>query len=90
MGEAKTYLSDEPTDEVRIALWMYEPDSKSLEFFFSNERPPIKQSYSVGEGMIGQAFLERRRFNEPDVRNVPAYVSTRKGEDPDRVPARGV
>jgi GAF domain-containing protein len=82
MGEAKNFLSDEPTDDVRIALWMYDPESNALEFFFSNETPPKKQSYAVGEGMIGQAFLERRRFNEADVRNVPAYVSTRGGEDP--------
>ena len=82
MGEAKVYLSEEPTDDVRIALWMYDPGTKSLEFFFSNERPPTKQSYELGEGMIGQAFLERRRFNEPDVRNVPSYLNTRGGEDP--------
>jgi GAF domain-containing protein len=82
MGEARAYLSEEPTDEVRIALWMYDPERQTLEFFFSNERPPIKQSYSLGEGMLGQAFLERRRFNEPDVRNVPSYLDTRDGEPP--------
>jgi GAF domain-containing protein len=82
MGEAKAYLSEEPSDDVRIALWMYESETKRLVFFFSNERPPTKQSYELGEGMIGQAFWERRRFNEPDVRNVPSYLNTRGGDDP--------
>ena len=82
MGEAKNYLSEDPDDDVRIALWMYDPESKLLEFFYSNETPPTKQSYAVGEGMIGEAFLERRRFNEADVRNVPSYLNTRGGQEP--------
>jgi putative methionine-R-sulfoxide reductase with GAF domain len=82
MGEAKAYLSEEPTDDVHIALWIYEPAKKELEFFFSNEKAPTRRSYALGEGMIGQSFLERRRFNEPDVRTVPSYISTRGGEDP--------
>ncbi len=82
MGEAKNYMSEDPDDDVRIALWMYDPGTKMLEFFFSNEGPPTRQSYAVGEGMIGEAFMERRRFNEADVRNVPSYLDTRKGAAP--------
>lgn len=82
MGEAKNYLSEDPDDDVRIALWMYDPGTKTLEFFFSNEGLPTKQSYALGEGMIGEAFLERRPFNEADVRNVPSYLGTRKGANP--------
>jgi GAF domain-containing protein len=84
MGEAKNYLSEDPDDDVRIALWMYDPNTRMLEFFFSNEGVPTKQSYAVGEGMIGEAFMERRRFNEPDVRNVPSYLDTRNGRPPYR------
>ncbi len=82
MGEAKNYLSENPDDGVRIGLWMYDPSTKMLEFFFSNEGVPTKQSYAVGEGMIGEAFMERRPFNEADVRNVPSYLDTRNGTDP--------
>jgi hypothetical protein len=82
MGEAKNYLSEDPDDDVRIALWMYDPSTRRLEFFFSNEDPPTKQSYAMGEGMLGEAFMERRRFNEADVRNVPSYLNTRHGGTP--------
>jgi GAF domain-containing protein len=82
MGEAKNYLSEDPDDDVRIALWMYDPGTQRLEFFFSNEGAPTKQSYAVGEGMLGEAFMERRAFNEADVRNVPSYLDTRNGVDP--------
>ncbi|MBV9027718.1 MAG: GAF domain-containing protein [Candidatus Eremiobacteraeota bacterium] len=84
MGEAKNYLSENPDDDVRIALWMYDPTSRRLEFFFSNEDVPTKQSYALGEGMLGEAFLERRYFNEADVRNLPSYLNTRKGDPPYR------
>jgi GAF domain-containing protein len=82
MGEAKNYLSEEPDDDVRIALWMYDPSTKLLEFFFSNEGVPTKQSYALGEGMIGEAFMERSEINEADVRNVPSYLDTRNGTPP--------
>jgi GAF domain-containing protein len=32
--------------------------------------------------MLGEAFMERRAFNEADVRNVPSYLDTRNGVDP--------
>lgn len=84
MGEARNYLSEDPADDVHIALWMYDPSTRNLEFFFSNERPPTKQTYALGEGMLGEAFWERRRFNEADVRNVPSYLDTREGGPPYR------
>lgn len=84
MGEARNYLSEDPSDDVRIALWMYDPDTNTLEFFFSNEQPPGKQAYAVGEGMIGEAFAERRAFNEADVRTLPSYLNTRDGDPPYR------
>lgn len=84
MGEAAEFLSDDPDDEVRIMLWIYDPDSKRLEFYFSSDEPPIQQAYEQGEGLIGQAFLERRRFNEPDVRKCKAYKKSRNGDPPYR------
>lgn len=84
MGEAAAFLSDDPGDEVRIMLWIYDPDSKRLEFYFGNGKPPIQQAYEPGEGVLGQAFLERRRFNEPDVRKCAAYKKTRNGDPPYR------
>jgi putative methionine-R-sulfoxide reductase with GAF domain len=50
--------------------------------FFQQRAAAERRSYAIGEGMIGEAFWERRRFNEPDVRSVPAYINTRGGEDP--------
>ncbi|HEY2476864.1 MAG TPA: GAF domain-containing protein [Candidatus Cybelea sp.] len=81
MGEAKEFLSAEPSDDVRIMLWI-EDLSGGLDFYFSNERPPKKEHYESGEGMLGRAFRERRRYNVSDVRSVPSYEDTRDGEPP--------
>lgn len=84
MGEAREFLSDDPDVDVRIAVWIFNPDTRRVEFLFSNELEPTQASYDPGEGMIGQAFLERRRFNESDVRSVPSYKRTRGGDPPYR------
>jgi putative methionine-R-sulfoxide reductase with GAF domain len=81
MGEAKSFLADSAESNVRIALWIYDPASDKLAFYFSNEVRPTQASWEPGEGLIGQAWLESRRFNEPDVRSVPGYKATRN-EDP--------
>jgi GAF domain-containing protein len=84
MGEASEFLSDEPNDKVRIMLWIFDPDTQKLEYFFGNDDPPLQKEYAPGEGMIGQAFLEKRRYNEADVRNCPGYKKTRQGDPPYR------
>jgi GAF domain-containing protein len=81
MGEAKEFLSAEPSDDVRIMLWIADL-SGGLDFYFSNERPPKKEHYEPGEGMLGRAFRERRRYNVSDVRSVPSYEDTREGDPP--------
>ena len=82
MGEAAGFLSDDEDDEVRIILWLYNPESDRIEFDFTNGTPPTKKSYERGEGLIGQAFLEQRRYNEPDVTRTPGYLKTRQGDPP--------
>lgn len=84
MGEAKLYLSDDPEDNVRIMLWLYDPNTRLLEFYYTNEEPPTKHSYRVGEGMLGKAFEDRRSYNEADVRSVPSYHATRHADPPYR------
>jgi hypothetical protein len=81
LGEAKEFLSTEPSDDVRIMLWI--ADSRGgLDFYFSNERPPRKDHYDPGEGMLGRAFRERRRYSVSDVRSIPSYEDTRSGDEP--------
>jgi GAF domain-containing protein len=88
MGEAKTFLGDEPGEQVRIALWLYRSDVKIIRFagISIGGAAPTKLEYKIGEGMIGQAFeesfYETRNFNEADVRSVPSYSNTRGGTDP--------
>jgi len=84
MGEAQAYLTDDPDDEARIALWMYDQPSNSLKFVYALDFTPTKTVWNMGEGMIGKAFEEGRPFNEPDVRTVPCYQATRKGAPPYR------
>jgi GAF domain-containing protein len=84
IGESRAWMSDDPDDDVRIALWIFNPASKKLEFYFSNNFRPTQESYDPGEGMIGQAFLEARQFNEPDVRAMPTYKATRAVDPPYR------
>jgi GAF domain-containing protein len=82
MGEAKVFLGDEPESDVRIALWIHNPETDRVDFLYSNEVRPSQPSWSPGEGLIGQAWLESRSFNEPDVRKVPGYKHTRSFDPP--------
>lgn len=84
MGDARGFLSEDPDDDVRIALWLYNPTTQTIEFFCSNEFEPSQRSYASGEGLIGGAFRDRRLYNVDDVRTVPAYKSTHKGDPPYR------
>jgi hypothetical protein len=80
MGEARKWLSDDPSANVRIALWLYNEKTDRLEFFFSNEIndvATVEAAFAPGEGLMGQAFLERRRWNEPDARQIPGFKAIR-------------
>jgi len=82
MGEARKWLSDDPSANVRISLWLFNKEMDRLEFFFSNEIDDVATVEAVfrpGEGLMGQAFLERRRWNEPDARQIPGFKSIRSG-----------
>jgi len=84
MGEARQFLGDSSTSLVRVALWIYDADVDELRFEYSPQFKPTQMTYQLGEGFIGQAFLEGRVFSEPDVRLVPSYKSTRDGDPPYR------
>jgi putative methionine-R-sulfoxide reductase with GAF domain len=84
MGEARQFLGDSSTSLVRVALWIYDADEEVLRFEYSPQFTPTQATYRLGEGFIGQAFLEGRVFSEPDVRLVPSYKSTRDGDPPYR------
>jgi hypothetical protein len=80
MGEAREWVGDTPGSDVRLALWVYNPTTRRLGFFFSNEivDDRTKQAtFEPGEGMMGQAFLERRTWDERDVSKIPAFRKTR-------------
>jgi len=80
MGEARKWLRDGPSAHGRISLWMFNEDTEQLEFFFSNEIDGVGTVEAVfhrGEGLMGQAFLERRRWNEADARQIPGFTSIR-------------
>ncbi len=80
MGEARDFLSADPKDNVRVALWIFDPERASLEFRLSVPTfKPTQSAYALREGMIGQAFVEQRRFMEADVTTAPCYKSTRGG-----------
>jgi GAF domain-containing protein len=81
MGEARKWLSDDPSANVRISLWLFNKETDRLEFFFSNEIDDVatlEATFHPGEGLMGQAFLERRRWNEPDARQIPGFKSIRR------------
>jgi GAF domain-containing protein len=86
IGEAQTFMSDDPDDVVRVALWMYNDaaGAKTIDYVWSNDFKPTKLSWQIGEGMIGKAYEEGRAFNESDVRVLPCYQSTRAGDPPYR------
>lgn len=84
MGEAQEYLTEELDDVARVALWLYDDQSRTLEFAYANDFVPTKRSWKLGEGMIGKAFEEGRSFNEADVRSLPCYENTRSGSPPYR------
>jgi len=80
MGEARKWLSDDPSANVRISLWLFNKETDRLEFVFSNEIDDVatlEATFRPGEGLMGQAFLERRRWNEPDARQIPGFKSVR-------------
>jgi hypothetical protein len=59
---------------------VYEPESDDLEFLFSNEiddERTMAARFKPGEGLLGQAFLERRMWNEPDARQIPGFKRIR-------------
>ncbi len=81
LGEARKWLSDDPSANVRISLWLFNKETDRLEFFFSNEINDVATldaTFRPGEGLMGQAFLERRRWNEPDARQIPGFKAIRK------------
>lgn len=82
MNEAQLFLSDEDDDVARIAIWLFNAENQQLQFFYSTGFMPKKISYHVGEGLLGKAFEERRRFIEADVLESLAYLNVRGGEDP--------
>jgi hypothetical protein len=84
MSDARGFLSEDPDDNVRIALWLYDLATQNIEFVYSNEFEPTKKSYAKGEGLLGQAFSDPRRYITDDVRTEAAYKSTRKGDPPYR------
>lgn len=80
MGEAREWVGDTPGSDVRLALWVYNTDTRRLGFFFSNEivdEDTRKATFAPGEGILGQAFLERRTWDERDVSKIPAFRKTR-------------
>lgn len=84
MGEARQFLSDSPTSVVRLALWVFDDENDLLQFEYSPQFSPTRETYRPGEGFIGQAFLEGRVFSEADVRLIPSYKNTRDGDPPYR------
>jgi len=76
MGEARAWLGDTPSANVRIALWTYDPAKDLLEFFWSNEiddRLTIEATFRPGDGLLGRAFMERRLWNYADASRVQGF-----------------
>jgi hypothetical protein len=84
MEEARVYLGDDPQGNVRIALWLFNPQENRVEYSFSKDFRPTQEAYKLGEGVIGRAFLESKRFNFADIRSIPSYQNTRTGSPPYR------
>lgn len=83
MGEGLEMLSRDPDETLSVAFWLYDQSTSRIEFASAvPTRMPTRTSYALGEGMLGKAFLERRHFNEADVRHVPSYLNTREGKEP--------
>lgn len=90
MGEAKVLLLPQvPEDEaainaspvdvnqVRLSAWIYDPKANTLRFFWSNEivdPETQKATFAPGTGLVGQAFLEGRLWNEADAEAVPGFI----------------
>jgi hypothetical protein len=88
MGEARKWLSDDPAANVRISLWIYDADNKVLEFLFSNEiddKATTDAQFEPGEGLMGQAFAERRFWNEAKAREIPGFRPLRPSSGYDAV-----
>lgn len=76
LGEAKEALAtDEP--EIRLSVWLYDPNTDRIDFYYSNEiddDATKTQSFERGEGMVGQAFVEQRTWNEPNALQLASYI----------------
>jgi hypothetical protein len=78
MGEAKEAMegkSDEP--DLRLSVWSYDADDNRIRFFYSNEigdEATLAFSFAVGEGMVGQSWLEQRTWNEANALQLPSYI----------------
>jgi hypothetical protein len=84
IGEACEFLTEDPDDVARVALWMYNDSTKMIEYVWSNNFVPTRTSWAVGEGMIGKSFEEGRAYNDSDVRTLPCYEPTRTSDPPYR------
>lgn len=60
----------------RISVWLFDQAKGKLVFYFSNEiKDPAtrEKTFAVGEGMLGQAFDEERKWNEPHATLSPSH-----------------
>ena len=77
LGEMKEAIEADEGAAVRISVWIYDEQSDRIDFFYSNEisdEATQNASFARGEGMLGQAFVEQRTWNEPNALQLPAYT----------------
>jgi hypothetical protein len=76
MGEAKKAIEASEL-ELRLSMWVYSQPFDVIEFSHSNEiddETTMNAVFARGQGMLGQAFLEQRTWNEPNARQLPSYL----------------
>jgi len=76
LGEMKEAIEADEGD-VRISVWIYDDQSDKIDFYYSNEiidEATQNASFARGEGMLGQAFVEQRTWNEPNALQLAAYT----------------
>ncbi|HET9392214.1 MAG TPA: GAF domain-containing protein [Candidatus Rubrimentiphilum sp.] len=74
-GEATEWLSAPGDDGFMLSVWNY--DQNGLQVLYPKkigEAPVHARIWRVGEGCLGQAFLEQRLWNEKNAKALPAFV----------------
>jgi GAF domain-containing protein len=65
-----------PKEVVRLSIWLYNAEARELQFLVSNDEDRnqrAQRGYKIGEGLIGQAFVQNAEYQTDDAANEPFY-----------------